>query len=252
MRSRGPLAFLFVLPPPFTASEHEPVRTGIAKVQERAIHWGAQQERSRCLIQRCQPSLQLVDRRAAQLSEVFLLQPTIQLCAAQEGVSVAVLDNHSPNAADARIILVQRGDSTRHCADQPPGSGRSPSPTVAGIPMTTGPPGPLRTPGSPPESVSNAFQVHARIRYPHCYRRRHLLLSCGMPLLATARSTVAFWTVAATSSSHAFFSAQNAAALSSTLSSASAPFSSRTPSHPLLPTCPRTRPRSTRGPTAGG
>ena len=152
------------------------VRTGIAKVQEQAIHWGAQQERSRCLIQRCQPSLQLVDRRAAQLSEVFLLQPTIQLCAAQEGVSVAVLDNHSPNAADARIILVQRGDSTRHCADQPPGSGRSPSPTVAGIPMTTGPPGPSRTPGSPPESVSNAFQVHARIRYPHCYRRRHLAL----------------------------------------------------------------------------
>ena len=43
--SRGPLAFQFVLPPLFTASEHEPVRTGIAKVQERAIHWGAQQER---------------------------------------------------------------------------------------------------------------------------------------------------------------------------------------------------------------
>ena len=141
VQSRGPLAFRFVLPPLFTASEHEPVRTGIAKVQEQAIHWGAQQERSRCLIQRCQPSLQLVDRRAAQLSEVFLLQPTIQLCAAQEGVSVAVLDNHSPNAADARIILVQRGDSTRHCADQPPEmpaelAARRPQscPTFGGIP----------------------------------------------------------------------------------------------------------------------
>ena len=42
VQSRGPLAFRFVLPPPFTTSEHEPVRTGIAKVQEQAIHWGAQ------------------------------------------------------------------------------------------------------------------------------------------------------------------------------------------------------------------
>ena len=32
------------------------------------------------------------------------------------------------------------------------------SPTVAGMPMTRGPPRPLRTPGSPPESVSKAFQ----------------------------------------------------------------------------------------------
>ena len=55
-----------------------------------------------------------------------------------------------------------------------------------------------------------------------------ILLSCGMPLLATARSAVAFWTVAAFCSSHAFCSAQNAAALLSALSLASAPCSSVT------------------------